>query len=187
VCQPGCGEGHLVGQGRRGGRRHKRLSASVHAATSISSGQPPGTLRGAPPPIDTLCYCTVCFAGHVDNLARFARPGVVVLTWCDDPSDPQYEVSRDALARLTAGTDARGRRLEVRATRTLCPCVSSTRGPDQFFPVYLCVPHAYARSLLRCFPTWTCTHPRGKLLEIHTGGFAPSTSLPSRCPVLSRA
>jgi hypothetical protein len=56
---------------------------------------------------DPLC------AGHVDNLARFARPGVVVLTWSDDPADPQYEVSRDALERLSAATDARGRPLEV--------------------------------------------------------------------------
>jgi agmatine deiminase len=51
--------------------------------------------------------------GHVDNLACFARPGVVLLTWTDDPSDPQHEISRDALARLQAGRDARGRSLEV--------------------------------------------------------------------------
>ncbi len=51
--------------------------------------------------------------GHVDNLACFARPGVVLLTWTDDPSDPQHEVSRDARERLEAATDARGRPLEV--------------------------------------------------------------------------
>jgi agmatine deiminase len=51
--------------------------------------------------------------GHVDNLACFARPGVVLLTWCGDPSDPQHEVSRDARERLEAATDARGRSLEV--------------------------------------------------------------------------
>ena len=51
--------------------------------------------------------------GHVDNLACFARPGVVLLTWCEDPSDPQHEVSRDARERLEAATDARGRRFEV--------------------------------------------------------------------------
>ena len=28
--------------------------------------------------------------GHVDNLACFARPGVVLLTWTDDESDPQH-------------------------------------------------------------------------------------------------
>jgi agmatine deiminase len=51
--------------------------------------------------------------GHVDNLACFARPGVVLLTWSDDASDPQHEISREARARLEAATDARGRALEV--------------------------------------------------------------------------
>ncbi len=51
--------------------------------------------------------------GHVDNLACFARPGVVLLTWSEDESDPQHGISRDALARLEATTDARGRRFEV--------------------------------------------------------------------------
>lgn len=51
--------------------------------------------------------------GHVDNLACFARPGVVLLDWCEDPADPQHEVSREARERLEAATDARGRSLEV--------------------------------------------------------------------------
>ncbi len=51
--------------------------------------------------------------GHVDNLACFARPGVVLLTWTDDESDPQHAISRDAQDRLQAATDARGRPIEV--------------------------------------------------------------------------
>jgi agmatine deiminase len=51
--------------------------------------------------------------GHVDNLACFARPGVVLLTWVEDPADPQHAISADALARLEAATDARGRSFEV--------------------------------------------------------------------------
>ncbi len=51
--------------------------------------------------------------GHVDNLACFARPGVVLLTWVEDPADPQHAISRDALERLEAATDARGRPFEV--------------------------------------------------------------------------
>jgi agmatine deiminase len=51
--------------------------------------------------------------GHVDNLCCFLRPGVVALTWCDDPADPQHTISEDALARLTHSTDARGRAFEV--------------------------------------------------------------------------
>jgi agmatine deiminase len=52
-------------------------------------------------------------SGHVDNLCCFVRPGVVALTWTDDPSDPQYEISLDAYRRLSAAVDARGRRFEI--------------------------------------------------------------------------
>lgn len=51
--------------------------------------------------------------GHVDNLCCFVRPGELALTWTDDRDDPQYAISRDALARLSAARDARGRRLKV--------------------------------------------------------------------------
>jgi agmatine deiminase len=51
--------------------------------------------------------------GHVDNLACFARPGVVLLTYCEDESDPQHAISRDAQQRLEDATDARGRPIEV--------------------------------------------------------------------------
>jgi agmatine deiminase len=52
-------------------------------------------------------------SGHVDNLACFARPGEVCLTWCEDPRDPMQQVSADAYERLMAARDARGRRLRV--------------------------------------------------------------------------
>ncbi len=51
--------------------------------------------------------------GHVDNLACFARPGLVLLTWSEDRDDPQQAISRDARERLEAATDAQGRPLEV--------------------------------------------------------------------------
>jgi len=51
--------------------------------------------------------------GHVDNLACFARPGTVLLTWTDDEDDPQHQISRKARERLEAATDARGRSLEL--------------------------------------------------------------------------
>jgi agmatine deiminase len=51
--------------------------------------------------------------GHVDNLACFAAPGKVLLTWCEDDDDPQSPISRDARQRLETATDARGRELEV--------------------------------------------------------------------------
>ncbi len=51
--------------------------------------------------------------GHVDNLCCFVRPGVVALTWTDDTSDPQYEISIDAYNRLKSATDAKGRKLAI--------------------------------------------------------------------------
>ena len=51
--------------------------------------------------------------GHIDNLARFVAPGVVLLTWTDDVDDPQYARSAEALAVLERETDAAGRSLTV--------------------------------------------------------------------------
>jgi agmatine deiminase len=51
--------------------------------------------------------------GHIDNLACFARPGVVLLSWSEEEADPQHAISAEALARLEAATDARGRAFEV--------------------------------------------------------------------------
>jgi agmatine deiminase len=51
--------------------------------------------------------------GHVDNLACFARPGEVCLTFPANQRDPQWRVSQDALERLNATEDAHGRRLKV--------------------------------------------------------------------------
>ena len=51
--------------------------------------------------------------GHVDNLCCFVRPGEVVLTWCDDPEDPQYDISRAAYEVLVKAKDASGRRLRI--------------------------------------------------------------------------
>jgi agmatine deiminase len=51
--------------------------------------------------------------GHVDNLACFARPGVVLLTFPEEESDPQYAISRDAEERLRGSTDAQGTQIEV--------------------------------------------------------------------------
>jgi agmatine deiminase len=51
--------------------------------------------------------------GHVDNLCAYVKPAEVVLTWTDDRSSPQYEISRDAYERLMQARDARGRRFKV--------------------------------------------------------------------------
>lgn len=51
--------------------------------------------------------------GHVDDVACFVKPGVVVLSWTDDRDDWRYEVLAENYEILRAATDARGRPLEV--------------------------------------------------------------------------
>jgi agmatine deiminase len=51
--------------------------------------------------------------GHIDNLACFARPGVVMLSWPEDDSDPTRSAAEDAERRLQLARDDRGRELEV--------------------------------------------------------------------------
>jgi len=51
--------------------------------------------------------------GHVDNICCFIRPGVVALSWTDDKSDPQYEISHENYEILKASTDAKGRQLDI--------------------------------------------------------------------------
>lgn len=51
--------------------------------------------------------------GHVDNIASFARPGVIVIQTCSDPDDPNYGITRENLEILKNTTDARGRTFEI--------------------------------------------------------------------------
>jgi len=51
--------------------------------------------------------------GHVDNLCCFIRPGEILLHWTDDKTDPQYEISCNALDRLSSSIDAKGRNIKI--------------------------------------------------------------------------
>jgi len=51
--------------------------------------------------------------GHVDDLTRFVKPGVVVTAVEEDPRDENYALLQDNLARLRSMRDARDRRLEI--------------------------------------------------------------------------
>jgi agmatine deiminase len=51
--------------------------------------------------------------GHVDNLACFAAPGVVLALSGGDDDDPNRPILEDNLSRLQAARDAKGRQLEV--------------------------------------------------------------------------
>lgn len=51
--------------------------------------------------------------GHVDDVARWVAPGVVVLAFEEDPSDENHVRSLDNLRRLRAARDARSEPLRV--------------------------------------------------------------------------
>lgn len=51
--------------------------------------------------------------GHIDNIACFAKPGVVLIQACYDPEDPNYDITRENLEILDQATDALGRKLEI--------------------------------------------------------------------------
>ena len=51
--------------------------------------------------------------GHVDNVACFARPGVVIIQTCTDKEDPNYLISQENLEILRKEKDAKGRELTI--------------------------------------------------------------------------
>ena len=82
--------------------------------------------------------------GHIDNLVCFARPGELILTWTDDTSDEQYEISREAYDILSQSTDARGRNFVITKLHQpgpLCSTEEETEGtirdPDRLAASYV--------------------------------------------------
>ena len=51
--------------------------------------------------------------GHIDDIARFVAPNVILCAAEDDPADANYKLLRDNLQRLRHMTDARGRSFEI--------------------------------------------------------------------------
>ena len=51
--------------------------------------------------------------GHIDDIARFVAPDVIVCAVEDDPKDANYELLQDNLARLKRMTDANNRPFEI--------------------------------------------------------------------------
>jgi agmatine deiminase len=51
--------------------------------------------------------------GHVDNIACFAKPGTILIQTCKDPSDPNYDISKENIEILKHSTDAKGRSFEI--------------------------------------------------------------------------
>jgi agmatine deiminase len=51
--------------------------------------------------------------GHIDDIARFVAPNVIVCAGEDDPEDANYELLQENLARLKHMTDANDRAFEI--------------------------------------------------------------------------
>lgn len=51
--------------------------------------------------------------GHIDTLACFLKPGLILAHRQPDPAHPDYETSREIVAIMKAAKDAEGRALEV--------------------------------------------------------------------------
>jgi agmatine deiminase len=51
--------------------------------------------------------------GHIDDIARFVAPNVIVCALEDDPEDANYDLLQDNLKRLQRMTDAGGRSFEI--------------------------------------------------------------------------
>ncbi|KAA0681343.1 agmatine/peptidylarginine deiminase [Roseomonas genomospecies 6] len=51
--------------------------------------------------------------GHIDEIALFVKPGVVMAITTDDPCDANFKAFQDNLDRLKRARDAQGRELEV--------------------------------------------------------------------------
>ncbi|MFJ8747929.1 agmatine/peptidylarginine deiminase [Streptomyces sp. NPDC102441] len=82
-------------------------------------------------------YGTYGTLGHVDIVAAFARPGVVVAHVQPDPSHPDHEITRETVRILRAATDAGGRSLEV----VEIPAPTALRDPDGAWADYSYINH----------------------------------------------
>ena len=51
--------------------------------------------------------------GHIDGLACFARPGVILLETARNPEDPRYKILQKNRRALEGTTDAKGRPIEI--------------------------------------------------------------------------
>jgi agmatine deiminase len=77
--------------------------------------------------------------GHVDDVARFVRPGVVVCAREPDSRDANHAPLEDMAARLRAARDARERRLEVIDLPMPAPVRDGdVRLPASYANFYLC-------------------------------------------------
>ena len=51
--------------------------------------------------------------GHIDNVACFIKPGVILMQVCDDAADPNYARTQENRAILSDAVDAAGRKIQM--------------------------------------------------------------------------
>ncbi|GGW87344.1 agmatine/peptidylarginine deiminase [Streptomyces noursei] len=92
--------------GRNPGRTKEEVEAEIHAhlGTTKAIWLPRGLYAD---------YGQFGTRGHVDIVAAFARPGVVMVHTQPDPDHPDHAICNEIVKVLHASTDARGRQLEV--------------------------------------------------------------------------
>ncbi len=92
--------------GRNPGLTKQEVEAELHArlGTTTAIWLPRGLTRD---------YEEFGTRGHVDIVAAFAGPGIVLVHRQEDPRHPDFEVSRQVRSVLEEAVDARGRRLRV--------------------------------------------------------------------------
>ncbi|WP_369358895.1 agmatine/peptidylarginine deiminase [Streptomyces sp. cg2] len=92
--------------GRNPGRTKEEVEAEIHAhlGTTKAIWLPRGLYAD---------YGRFGTRGHVDIVAAFARPGVVMVHTQPDPDHPDHAICNEIAKMLRAATDARGRQLEV--------------------------------------------------------------------------
>ncbi|MDH6116097.1 agmatine deiminase family protein [Kitasatospora sp. GAS204B] len=95
-----------LGEGRNADWTKEQVEAELHAhlGTTKAIWLPRGLTRD---------YDEFGTRGHIDIVASFARPGVVLAHVQRDPAHPDHAVCQELVALLRASTDAKGRRLEV--------------------------------------------------------------------------
>jgi agmatine deiminase len=95
-----------LGPERNPGWTHERVETEIHArlGTSKAIWLPRGL---------SADYGQFGTRGHVDLVAAFAGPGLVVAHTQPDPAHPDHEPCREMVKLLRGSTDARGRGLEV--------------------------------------------------------------------------
>ncbi|TQF05967.1 agmatine deiminase family protein [Kitasatospora acidiphila] len=95
-----------LGEGRNADWTKEEVEAELHAhlGTTKAIWLPRGLTRD---------YDEFGTRGHIDIVASFARPGVVLAHVQPDPAHPDHTVCQDLVALLRASMDAAGRPLEV--------------------------------------------------------------------------